>query len=75
VVLARWLRYDVIVLDEVGYVPLADIVSYRLRQLLIHTGQHYDANMSHVSFRQFEMPNPDANLPSIPEATRSRLPK
>jgi hypothetical protein len=24
-VLARWLRYDVIVLDEVGYVPLADI--------------------------------------------------
>lgn len=23
-VLARWLRYDVIVLDEVGYVPLAD---------------------------------------------------
>jgi DNA replication protein DnaC len=22
-VLARWLRYDVIVLDEVGYVPLA----------------------------------------------------
>src|SRR5438034_5351480 len=24
-VLVRWLRYDVIVLDEVGYVPLADI--------------------------------------------------
>jgi hypothetical protein len=24
-VLMRWLRYDVIVLDEVGYVPLAEI--------------------------------------------------
>jgi DNA replication protein DnaC len=24
-VLARWLRYDLIVLDEVGYVPLAEI--------------------------------------------------
>src|SRR5438105_5448888 len=24
-VLARWMRFDVIVLDEVGYVPLADI--------------------------------------------------
>jgi hypothetical protein len=26
-VLTRWLRYDVVVLDEVGYVPLADIAA------------------------------------------------
>ncbi len=24
-VLARWMRYDVIALDQVGYVPLAEI--------------------------------------------------
>jgi UDP-N-acetylglucosamine 2-epimerase (non-hydrolysing) len=32
------------------------------RQTLIHTGQHYDANMSDVFFAQLEMPAPDANL-------------
>ena len=33
-----------------------------VRQTLIHTGQHYDTNMSHVFFRQLEMPEPDVNL-------------
>jgi hypothetical protein len=33
-VLARWLRYDVIVLDEVGYVPLADIGAEFLFQVI-----------------------------------------
>ena len=33
-VLARWLRYDVIVLDEVGYVPLADIGAGFLFQVI-----------------------------------------
>jgi UDP-N-acetylglucosamine 2-epimerase (non-hydrolysing) len=33
-----------------------------VRQMLIHTGQHYDTNMSHVFFRQLEMPEPDVNL-------------
>jgi DNA replication protein DnaC len=32
--LARWLRYDVIVLDEVGYVPLADIGAEFLFQVI-----------------------------------------
>ncbi len=32
-VLARWLRYDVIVLDEVGYVPLAEIGAELLFQV------------------------------------------
>ena len=33
-VLARWMRYDVIVLDEVGYVPLADIGAEFLFQVI-----------------------------------------
>jgi UDP-N-acetylglucosamine 2-epimerase (non-hydrolysing) len=33
-----------------------------VRQTLIHTGQHYDANMSEVFFRQLGMPQPDVNL-------------
>lgn len=31
-------------------------------QLLVHTGQHYDANMSQVFFDQLELPRPDVNL-------------
>ena len=33
-VLARWMRFDVIVLDEVGYVPLADIGAEFLFQVI-----------------------------------------
>jgi UDP-N-acetylglucosamine 2-epimerase (non-hydrolysing) len=33
-----------------------------VRQTLVHTGQHYDANMSDVFFRQLELPAPDVNL-------------
>jgi UDP-N-acetylglucosamine 2-epimerase (non-hydrolysing) len=33
-----------------------------VRQSLIHTGQHYDANMSDVFFRELDMPAPDVNL-------------
>jgi UDP-N-acetylglucosamine 2-epimerase (non-hydrolysing) len=33
-----------------------------VRQLLVHTGQHYDQAMSEVFFRQLEMPEPDCNL-------------
>jgi UDP-N-acetylglucosamine 2-epimerase (non-hydrolysing) len=32
------------------------------RQTLVHTGQHYDRNMSDVFFRQLEIPEPDVNL-------------
>jgi UDP-N-acetylglucosamine 2-epimerase (non-hydrolysing) len=31
-------------------------------QTLIHTGQHYDVNMSDVFFQQLEIPAPDLNL-------------
>jgi UDP-N-acetylglucosamine 2-epimerase (non-hydrolysing) len=39
---------------------LAEIVS--LEQTLVHTGQHYDTNMSDVFFRQLGIPEPDVNL-------------
>jgi len=34
----------------------------KIKQSLIHTGQHYDANMSDVFFQQLEIPAPDVNL-------------
>jgi UDP-N-acetylglucosamine 2-epimerase (non-hydrolysing) len=33
-----------------------------VKQTLIHTGQHYDTNMSDVFFQQLEIPAPDVNL-------------
>ena len=33
-----------------------------MRQTLVHTGQHYDKNLSDVFFSQLEIPAPDMNL-------------
>jgi UDP-N-acetylglucosamine 2-epimerase (non-hydrolysing) len=33
-----------------------------VRQILVHTGQHYDPAMSEIFFRELEMPEPDCNL-------------
>ena len=33
-----------------------------IQQILIHTGQHYDVNMSDVFFRQLDLPEPNINL-------------
>ena len=44
----------------------AAAVSRKLRQenqeILIHTGQHYDANMSDIFFEELKIPRPDINL-------------
>ena len=32
------------------------------QEFLVHTGQHYDDNMSKVFFEELELPHPDVNL-------------
>src|SRR5688500_19035094 len=42
---------------------MADLSAYeRFRQVLVHTGRHYDANMSQVFFQQLGLPQPDVDL-------------
>jgi len=34
----------------------------KFEQILVHTGQHYDTNMSQVFFDELDLPRPDVNL-------------
>jgi len=44
--------------------PVMTALSKRdgITQVLVHTGQHYDENMSEVFFHQLDIPEPDINL-------------
>lgn len=38
------------------------VLRRQIREVLVHTGQHYDGNMSQVFFEELEIPSPDCNL-------------
>ena len=38
------------------------VLRERFQEVLVHTGQHYDGNMSQVFFDELEIPRPDYNL-------------
>ncbi len=42
--------------------PVSRVLREVATEVLIHTGQHYDDNMSEVFFRELELPQPDYNL-------------
>ena len=50
-----------------NFIKLAPLIkeykrSKRIESILVHTGQHYDNNMSDVFFRQLDIPRPDYYL-------------
>ena len=42
--------------------PVSQVLRRRHRELLVHTGQHYDAGMSEVFFTELGLPQPQINL-------------
>lgn len=45
----------------------------RIREVVVHTGQHYDYNMSGVFFSQFDMPCPNYNLGISSKSSTSQV--
>jgi UDP-GlcNAc3NAcA epimerase len=42
--------------------PVSRVLRREHEEVLVHTGQHYDDNMSDVFFRELDIPEPDINL-------------
>ena len=42
--------------------PVSRVLRRKHEEVLVHTGQHYDDNMSDVFFRELAIPEPDFNL-------------
>ncbi len=42
--------------------PVALALRKSFKEIIIHTGQHYDQNMSHIFFEDMAIPEPDYNL-------------
>jgi len=42
--------------------PVSKAIRQRHTEILVHTGQHYDGNMSDVFFRDLDLPEPELNL-------------
>ncbi len=42
--------------------PLSSVLRREMREVIIHTGQHYDAAMSDIFFEELALPKPDYHL-------------
>jgi UDP-GlcNAc3NAcA epimerase len=42
--------------------PLSGVLRRHFQEILVHTGQHYDENMSKVFFDELQIPKPEYNL-------------
>lgn len=42
--------------------PVSRVLRQGVREVLVHTGQHYDYNMAGVFFEELDIPRPDYNL-------------